>query len=297
MSTSAAVRETMTPSERLVYDLVSDSEALVSPPDVCLRVNQLAADEASSIDAVAAVIVRDPNLTARMLKIANSAYYGAVSRVDTVARAATLLGMAEIQKLVCTLCAVENFSRLSSTVTNMNTFWRHAVYTGFLAQALARRAHVLQPERLFVAGILHDLGTLLINRRFPEVAERTISDALGDEDRLYALEGQELGFDHAQLGGLMLAGWHLPPALVDTVRWHHQPHRARQAPLDAAIVKVADTIANYSTTGSHSEQAAEEDTCDARLLQRFGVNIACSNDELMDEVDHEFVETLYLLLG
>lgn len=297
MSTSAAVRETMTPSERLVFDLVSDTEALVSPPDVCLRVNQLAADDGSSIDAVAAVIVRDPNLTARMLKIANSAYYGAISRVDTVARAATLLGMAEIQKLVCTICAVENFSRLSSTVTNMNTFWRHAVYTGFLAQALARRARVLQPERLFIAGMLHDLGTLLINRRFPDVAERTISDAMGDEDRLYEFEAQELGFDHAQLGGLMLAGWHLPAALVDAVRWHHQPHRAQLAPLDAAIVKVADAIANYSTTGSHSERAAQDDTCDARLLQRFGVEVACSNDELMDEVDREFVETLYLLLG
>lgn len=298
MSTAAAIiQEELNPSERIALSVIKDDAALVSAPDVCLKINQLAADPEARLDAIATVLLRDPNLTARVLKLANSASYGLMSRVDTVARAVTVLGLAEIQKLVVTVSAVQNFSRLAASITNMNTFWRHAVYTGFLAQAIARRAGVLHPERLFVAGTLHDIGTLLINRHFPEIAEHTISEAAGDEDRLFRAEQRDIGFDHAFLGGLMLADWALPPALCEAVRWHHQPHRARLAPLEAAILMVADGIANYSGTGSHSELVAEEDRHDVRQLERFGVTLSCSNDEIMDEVDEQFVETLYLLLG
>lgn len=297
MSTSVAAPLEMTPGERIARSLINDTSALISPPDICIKINNLAADTSSTLGAVADVIICDPNLTARVLRLANSSYYGLASKVDTVSRAVTLLGMAEIQKLVCTVCAVQNFSRLSSAVTNMNTFWRHAVYAGFVAEALARRARVLHPERLFVAGTLHDLGTLLINQRFPELAERTIADAAGDEDELYLLESRTLGFDHAELGGLMLADWALPSALTDAVRWHHQPHRARVAPVEAAILKVADSIANYSGTGSFSEQVAQQDAYGAAFLRSFGLDVVCSNDELMDEVDERFVETIYLLVG
>ena len=242
-------------------------------------------------------MIRDPNLTARILKLTNSPLYGLSGRVDTVTRAVMLLGMAEIQKLVCAICAVQSFSKLSSTVTNMNSFWRHAVYTGLTAQALARRAHVLHPERLFVAGLLHDIGTLLINHRFPEIGESTINEAAGDEDALVQFEQRDLGFDHALLGGLMLASWHLPPALVDAVYWHHVPHRAQVAAADAAMLKVADTIANFSGTGSFAERVAQNDATDATALARFGIELQCSNDELMDEVDPQFIESIYLLLG
>ncbi len=283
------------PGERIARSLISDCSALVSPPDVCLKINELAGDESTSLEEIALVVIRDPSLTAKVLKLANSPYYGLGSRVDTVTRAVMILGMGEIQKLVLALCAVESFSRLSSAITNMNSFWRHAIYTGLTAQAIARRAHILHPERLFVAGTLHDIGTLLINQRFPEIAQRAISEAMGDEDALSRLEIADLGFDHAYLGALMLNSWNLPPALVDAVRCHHLPHRARVAPLESAILKVADTIANYSGTGSYSERIAGANVYDAALLQRFGVVLDCSNDDLMDEVDPQFIETIYLI--
>lgn len=283
------------PGERIARSLIGDCSALVTPPDVCLKINELASDDRTSLEEIALVVIRDPSLTAKVLKLANSPYYGLSSRVDTVTRAVMVLGMGEIQKLVLALCAVESFSKLSSAITNMNSFWRHAVYTGLTAQAIARRARILHPERLFVAGTLHDIGTLLINQRFPEIAQRAITEAMGDEDALSRFEIADLGFDHAYLGALMLEGWHLPPALVDAVRSHHLPHRARVAPLESAILKVADTIANYSGTGSYSERIAGADVYDVALLQRFGVAIDCSNDELMDEVDPQFIESIYLI--
>ncbi len=285
------------PSETIARSLIDDTSALVSPPDVCLKINDLVADERTVIEDIAAVVIRDPSLTLKVLTLANSAYYGLATRVDTVSRAVMLLGMRELQKIVCSIAAVQTFSKLSSTVTNMNAFWRHNVYVGLMAQAIARRARVLHPERLFVAGVMHDIGTLVINQRFPELAESMIREAAGNEDELYRIEQGRLGFDHAYLAGLMLQNWNLPSALCDAVSWHHLPHRARSAGLEAAILKVADTLANYSGTGSYSETVAREDAYDVSLLARFGVEISCTNDELMDEVDQQFVETIYLLVG
>ena len=287
----------ISPSERIARSMLDDTAALVSPPDVCLKVNELVNDERATAEDVASIVIRDAGLTARILKLANSSFYGLPTKIDTVSRAVTLLGMGELQKMVCALCAVETFSKLSSAVTNMNSFWRHSVYTGLAAQTLAKHANILHPERLFVAGVMHDIGTLLINQRFPELAEDSIREAAGNEDELYRLEQAKLGFDHAHLAGLMLDHWRLPAATCDAISWHHLPHRARVAPVDAAILKIADTIANFSGTGSFSETVAKEDPYDAALLQRFGVRVECSNDELMDEVDRLFVETIYLIVA
>ena len=295
MSMPAPDLNEVSPSEQLARDLINDTSALVSPPDVWVKINELTRDERTSLEQIALVVIRDPNLTARILKVANSPYYGLPSRVDTVTRAVMLLGMGEVQNLVCAICAIESFSKLSCAVTNMNSFWRHGLYTGLTAQALARRANVLHPERLFVAGILHDVGTLLINKRFPDIAEATIIEAAGNEDALQRLELRELGFDHALLGGMMLDSWELPPTLVDTVRWHHQPHRAGATAPEVAIVKLADTLANYSGTGNYSERVAG-DAVDLDLLRNFGLDVNFTQDEILDEVDAQFIEAIYLLV-
>jgi len=296
VSTPAQALPLLSPAARIAQTLIDDLSPIVSPPDVCLKVNDLLQDDRASIEDFAAVVIRDPGLTARLLRLVNSPYYGMPQRVDTVSRAVMLIGMTELQKLVCSICAVATFSRLSSAVTNMNSFWRHGVYTGLMAQAIAKRMHVLHPERLFVAGLLHDLGTLLINRRYPEIAEETIRAARGDEHTLRALEMQELGFDHAQLGGLMLLNWRLPTSIADAIGWHHWPQDAEHAPVDAAILNVADTIANFSGTGSFCETVAPQGDFDRMVFTRLGLPIDFDADQLMDDVDRQFVETIYLLV-
>jgi HD-like signal output (HDOD) protein len=144
---------------------------------------------------------------------------------------------------------------------------------------------------------MHDVGTLVINQRFPELAEGIIRDAAGDEDLLFTLEQERLGFDHAYLGGLMIQSWRLPATLAEAIGAHHTLHRARGVGFDAAILKFADAVANFSGTGSYSEMIPPRDTSDAALLGRYGIELQCSNDELMDEVDQQFVETIYLLVG
>lgn len=297
MSTPAQALPHLSPAVRIAQTLVDDLSPLVSPPEVCLKVNELLGDERATIDDFAVVIIRDPALTARLLRLVNSSFYGLQSRVDTVSRAIQLLGMRELQKLVCAVSAIEKFSRLSNRITNMNTFWRHGVYTGLMSQALAKRLRVLHPERLFVAGVMHDLGTLLINHRYPEIAEETIRAARGDERQLRLLELEELGFDHAHLGSLMLSGWRLPDSIIDAIAWHHEPAGAELSPVDAAILATADGLANFAGTGSFSEFVATTPGHDLALFESLGLPTDFDVDALMDEVDRQFVESIYLLVS
>ncbi len=297
MSTTAQALPHLSPAVRIAQTLVDDLSPLVSPPEVCLKVNELLGDERATLDDFAVVIIRDPALTARLLRLVNSSFYGLQSRVDTVSRAIQLLGMRELQKLVCAVSAIEKFSRLSNRITNMNTFWRHGVYTGLMSQALAKRLRVLHPERLFVAGVMHDLGTLLINHRYPEIAEETIRAARGDERQLRMLELEELGFDHAYLGSLMLSNWRLPDSIIDAIAWHHEPAGAELSPVDAAILATADGLANFAGTGSFSEFIPTAPGFDLAVFQSLGLPADFDVDALMDEVDRQFVESIYLLVS
>ena len=297
LSTPALAFTDLSPALRIAHTLVTDMSAIASPPEVCLKVNSLLADERSTMADLAAIIVRDPALAARVLRLVNSSWYGLVARVDTISRAVVVLGMDELQKIVCAMSAVNTFSRLDGGVTNMNSFWRHGVYTGLVAQAIARRVGVLHPERLFVAGVMHDIGTLIINHRYPEIAEETIRQAAGDEHQLALIEMEELGFDHAQLGGLMLEHWQLPVSIVDAICWHHEPTAAHLAPIEAAILNMAGDVANDSGTGNFSELPGPGSQWDPTWLTRLGLNVNFDIDTIMDDVDREYVETICLFLN
>ena len=284
-------------AHRIANTLVTDIAVIASPPEVYLKVSQLAEAPWATLDHLAAVILRDPGLAARLLRAANSPWYGVANRVETVSRAVMVLGLTEVRKLVTAASAIEAFSRLSSHVTNMNTFWRHAVYTALVAQALARHQHVLHPERLFVAGLLHDLGTLLVNHRYPETAAALIVDARGDEQALYRLEDENFGFDHALLGALMLEHWALPSASAGALRWHHEPAKAGDARLEATLVHAADALANASGTGRYSELQCHARLPDLARLRSLGLATDFDLDEMLDSVDREFAETACLFLA
>ena len=297
MPNLAAEHQTTSQVEQTVESLVDDTSLLISPPDIYLKINEMLAENRASADQFAQVIAHDPGLTARLLKLVNSSYYGLPSKVDTISRALTIVGMYELTNLVYSICAVKTFSKLSSEVTNMNTFWRHGIYTGIAARELATQTNCLNPERLFVAGLLHDVGSLAINRKFPELAEQTIAASEGNEQNLVNLEQAEFGFDHAELGAMLFRSWNLPAATCDAIRFHHNPDAAGDAAHEAGIVHVADALANASGTGSFSETVAEVIDLDSEVLAPMGIDSDYDYEQLLGTVDQKFIETVYLLVA
>ena len=225
-------------------ELVKGVTKLASLPEVCVRVNEMVDDPRCSAAAIGEVISQDPALSAQLLRIANSAFFNFPSQISTITRAITVIGERELRYLVLAMSAVRAFADVPVNVINMATFWRHSVYVGALSRLMARRCHVLHGERLFVAGLLHDIGMLVLLMREPEGIKAALLASEEQGAPLVECEQALLGCTHAEVGQALLSGWKLPQSLCETVAWHHDIGRAGDAKMDAAIIHIADIIAN-----------------------------------------------------
>jgi len=278
-----------------IVTLLDDVEGLVSPPDVCMRLFELIHSPTTGAKQIAEVINLDPNLTARLLRMANSCFYNFSRKVDTVSRAVTVIGNSELYQLVLSISAVKTFANLPNELVKMDTFWRHSVYTGLLARALAIRANVLHPERLFVSGMMHDLGSLVLYSQRPDAMRDVLMVANGDEEVLYQAEQERFHFTHASVAAHMMEQWHLPEVLIEAIRWHHEPERAVQASIEAHILYLANHLVNESEQGNFMGSPK----ADIQLSQAMLEIIGLQEDELFfafEEAAEQFPATLQALI-
>ena len=223
-------------------DLVKGSIRLLSPPEIFLKVSRMVEDPKCSGAALAQTIARDPVLTAQLLRVANSPFYGFPSRIGTIERAVTVIGTRALRDLVLAASAVGIFTKMP--LVDMRPFWHHSLLSGLASRLLGLRCGVPEPEALFVAGLLHDVGQLIILAKLPEMGRETRIRARDCRLPLHTLERAVFGFDHAEVGGELLRQWHLPQAVWEPVSCHHRPVAAAREPLAAAIIHLADILAH-----------------------------------------------------
>ncbi len=275
--------------------LVTGSIRLVSLPEVCLRVNEMLDDPDTSASDFGQVISQDTGLTARLLKIVNSSFYGFSSRVETVSRAVAIIGLRELRGLVIAASAVEIFSRIPTEVLNMVRFWRHSVYCGVVARLLAERCHVLHSERLFVAGLLHDIGKLIICNRLPDQA-RLLQDKINAREGLdFEIEQDMLGFDHAEVGGELLSSWLMPQSLINAVRYHHFPGDAGEFEIEVAIVHIANAMTGMAEQGLDVDVEMLIQPVDEKAWETLGLDESVM-PQLFADAGTKFGEALDLVL-
>lgn len=254
----------MTPQQ-----LITDVEGLFSLPEVYLKIRESIDNPKSSANDVALIINQDPNLSARILKIANSAIFGFATEISTVTRALTIMGFAPLHDLVLATTAVKAFKGISSDLVNMKDFWLHSVYCATIARLLARKCNVIDSERLFVCGILHDLGHLVIYAKCPTQASKILLRAKQENCPIVFLEKEVLGFDYAEVGGELLKSWKLPPSLYETVANHTHLKRDDHFSLDSAIIHIANILALQEESHRTGFSASK---LDLQALQITGLN-------------------------
>lgn len=225
-------------------DLVSRVAQLVSLPEVCYRVNEMLADPNVTSNQLGRVIRLDPALTARLLKIVNSALYGFRSRIDTVSQAVTIIGLEELRSLVLASSANVVFNKISTELVDMDSFWHHSVYTGLVARNLASQCSLPGRETIFLTGLLHDVGQLVIYSQLPAEASQILAQRDTKEKSTCAIEREILGFDHTEVGADLLQLWDLPQSLWEPVRHHHTPTESRDFPRQTALLHIANAIAD-----------------------------------------------------
>ncbi|MHB8765350.1 MAG: HDOD domain-containing protein [Deferrisomatales bacterium] len=230
-------------------DLVADVRELFSLPEVCLRVNELLEDPEATPAAVGQVVGCDPGLTARLLQLVNSPFYGLPRPVDTVVRAAKLLGLERLRQQVFAAAALESLGRMEVKGLDTTRFWNHSLFCALAARLLAADCEPAHRERYFTAGLLHDLGDLVLFSRVAGPMRRAL-DAAGAEGRpRFEAEREALGFHHGEVGAELMAAWRFPLCLSEPVRWHHEPDRAEHEPVATAALHIADALAAEADPG------------------------------------------------
>ena len=233
-------------------ELVTDIKGLVTLPDVYLHINRTVDDPNCTIADIAKAVSKDPSFTVRLLQIANSSLYSFPSTIDTVAKAVSIIGTSQIRNLALSMSAVRSFAGLPNELVSMENFWLHSLLCALVARHLAKEARRCDPDTLFTAGLLHDIGELVIFNRLPEQAKEALLLVLDgpDEMPVYLAERQVMGLDHAEVGGELAHQWKLPPVLVECIAHHHQIENAKQYPRETALVHIANIIAQMAELDS-----------------------------------------------
>lgn len=227
-----------------VWEQLAANARLVSLPDVYLRLRSVLDDPNSNLADVADVVGKDPAMTTRLLRIVNSAYFGLGNEIDTVSRAVGLLGTQEVHDLVLAASVAKSFEGMSSELMDMQRFWRQGVRRAIIGSELAVLCNVLDGERLFVAGLLSDIGHLYIYQLAPQKAQQAIELAQVQGIPLYKAEQALLGTDYARVGGELMRRWQLPQSLWEPTEFQVEPTGSQEYELFTSLVHIAIHLAD-----------------------------------------------------
>jgi len=230
------------------YELVNNVTNLVSLPEVYLKISELINDPNTSLDKMGRVIEQDPGLTARLLKIVNSPFYGFTSKIDTISRALTVVGTNQLRDMILATSATKTFKGLANDLVTMENFWSHSLLCGIAAKAVGNTCLSRARESLFVSGLLHDIGELVMFFRMPDTSRKVLERMENASICLdmSQVEREIIGFDHAKVGGELLKTWRLPGTIREAVEFHHTPERAPNFKMEAAVVNIANILAQLA---------------------------------------------------
>jgi putative nucleotidyltransferase with HDIG domain len=278
-------------------ELVHGVEGLVTLPDVFIRINQLVEDPESNLTDIAKVIGQDPSFTVRLLRVANSSFYGFSSTIDTVTKAVSVIGTSQIRNLALATSVASSFNGLPNTLVSMEHFWRHSLYCALVARILAKHARKCDPDAVFTAALLHDIGELLIFNRLPQKAKEALLLVLdsADEIPVYIAERQVIGFDHAQVGGELARHWKLPPMLEECIEFHHNVQTSLRFPREVALVHIANILALMAEV--HTLDPSDVSPIDPLAWEIVGLNPHEVLQPAVAEAQEEIADAEKLFLG
>ncbi len=228
-------------------------------PSVVARLTRIISDPETTAADVNAVLSSDPGLVTKILKLVNSSYYGFSRRIATISNAVVILGYNQVRNLALSAFIYDAFAAKGDAAFDLTGFWKHSIGAAFMSSQLARRLDVKMEEDAFICGLLHDLGKLIMARNARDHLRAVVTLAGKKDTLFFTAEKEILGYDHAQLGGVVMEEWNLPEVLVSVVRCHHDPLSAPDNAVTlACIVNAADIVARSMLMGNPGDASVPE---------------------------------------
>lgn len=237
-----------------VEKLLEKGDSLPTLPEIYIRVSDLLEDEGSSVSDIAWVIETDPAISYKILTMVNSAYYGMPNEVSSVTQAISLLGRFRLKQILIGALLSEVFKGLDSQYFSLNDFWQHSIRTAIIARRLALDSDDRnEPEILFTAGLLLDVGRLILAAQMPEVFPEI--DKRAEEMRWHTVDAEIdiIGMSHTEIGAALMLKWGFPDLIWVSVRYHHQWDYSGPFFHAANIVYLADQLAHCKPPEDESE--------------------------------------------
>ncbi|WP_285907093.1 HDOD domain-containing protein [Pseudodesulfovibrio pelocollis] len=223
--------------------IVKHETELASFPDIYFRIRQVLEDESASAERIAKVVGTDMSLSAKLIKLVNSPLYGLPQPLDSISRAVALVGAKELSILALGISAINYFRDIPPELVDMRTFWRHSITCGIFAKILAGTQIGLSPERCFTAGLLHDVGRLIMFKKLPYASTEAMLFARENSIPLVEAERAVMDFTHTDISRPLLEAWKFPEELSAMINYHHDPMDYPN-PQESAVIHVADCLTN-----------------------------------------------------
>ena len=248
------VRETL---EKRLHEIAQ----LPTRPEILFLVEKAMRDETTGAERLGIIIGEDPALTTSILRVANSVMYRGKlsSRISSVKIAVARLGFTEVQRICVSTILINSFKEFGSGIDH-NEFWRHSLTVGLATKiflTFTNTKNLLtreQADDAFVAGLLHDIGLLIMDQYFPEQLAEAQALARNEGMALARAETELLGIHHGEIGGILLKSWNLPSQVTAGVTWHHDPDRSEpECRHVAQMVHLADFICVNQSLGQALE--------------------------------------------
>jgi len=259
--------------------------SLPTLPSVMARLNALMADPDVGTREIGAAVAQDAPLTARVLRIANSAAYGLRERVLSAEHASAVLGMRELRTIAMAASVMGQFDHLEAGAFDLNHLWKHAILVARTARALGKVSGAvseLSPDELYTVGLVHDLGQVVLLEHFSESFLEAVRRSKEEDRSLEEVEVEVLGFSHAEVGARIALRWNLPPALVSAVQYHHGPEEEIEAEPVVALVDLANRLAERAAAGDREGALATLDDARAELLELSSSDFEEAVDEALE---------------
>jgi putative nucleotidyltransferase with HDIG domain len=237
--------------------LLNQSDELPSLPEIYIKVSDLLESEDSSSREIGEAVQTDPSLTARILKLINSAYYGMPRQVTSVAQAVSLLGRQQLQQILLGSVLAGVFNDMHIDNFSMTEFWRHSIKTAIIARHLAmQNVNIIDHEAFFTAGLLHDIGRLVLAKAMPdELAE--IDRQVKNGADVVRLETEILGLSHVDVGGALMLKWDMPTVITQCVLNHHRIEHEGEHAIASSIVYLANKLSLKQVVETEKEMMSE----------------------------------------
>jgi len=262
-------------------------KSLQTQPAVIARITRMLQNPATNAEELGLAIKTDQGLVSRVLKLVNSAFYGFPGKIGSISHAVVLLGFSTVKNIVLTASVLDIFKTNSGGLFNSRAVWKHSLACGVSAQCLARAVGYEFQEECFVAGLLHDIGKVVLFQLAPNDFSRVVECAEKTKTLFYDTECKILGINHQEIGGMLIEQWRLPAKILGAVSSHHNPAAPAENddPKLTAIVHCADIFARalgYGNGGDKKIPMIDDIAWDTLNLD--GVNL----ERLFDTIGSEW---------